>query len=996
MVHIIPLSVARRRSGNAAQDGSSPAGGASQQLDGYWQEVAQHYAQRKAQQQAFDTEIAARKLDGEIAKAEADAVANAPADGTGLHQGMYGEVDPHTGRVLQTGRFDTLFKGFLSQVRPELHPGLAARKETLRTEGSWRMAAHQLQRRRDYEKAAVDATLTTNAIAIGKADPDDLVTFEAARQQGLDLIDRMGVDPGIRQQMAKDWYSTAAKARFEALIARDPDRAVQVFGARSPDVGGQPASDSAQPGASALSRSSTVGPGGTQTPDERIARAFRDDLPKEEQDALALKAKVSKFTRDVDLRVAIASAEADAPDEIARKGAYSGKMPGKDAFRIVYGLDEGDRRWRVFKRQSDVGRQVFGMHSMTNKDIHAALRDAESGPVNSQEDQDRRDASATAVKLVMDRRRTDAGRYVGQSPEIFAGWTTAFATDPSDPKAYDQINYDKTIALSVAMQKSLGVEDEHLQPIPLFILLKLADDRDSGNMYQMENYARWSEVFARTKDPVVRAALGRELDDVGLGGILPSGRPGLSTGEVFQSEGKGLGKAIANAAVGAGRLTRLGGYGVSSGSIDPSAYKRRMTDYGGRVSEASPEIFEGWKAALGNSPSDPESFDQDAYDRTIELSVAKQKELGIDDENLQPIPFSYLLKIDEDRNSGNMYLMDNYAKATELFRRTKGPVARAALARQLDDAGLGGILPEGKPRLSMAEVFRADARAFAKAVTNPGIITNSKDWVARGMSEGGNSLSHDEDAYYQPSNNTEKVMMRQGYGALDWMPVPVLGRAAKKVMPRAFEPVGPEAAGRADDPIATKSFANSEAANNSISEIARGKKARAQSAQTASQAGGHTMSAPSLASRSPLKIQRPEGFKLDIWTAPMVDAAREVLHYARSKFSGKVVVNAEDGSSIIIRAKSLKHSLSSGAGQISRSALAAALKLDDLIASAHFVETVPDRLGRAEIINVHHYERAITMDGHDALIHIVVRENRDGRRYYDHYEIRRVSSPKPK
>ncbi|TIO38441.1 MAG: hypothetical protein E5X96_03025, partial [Mesorhizobium sp.] len=66
-----------------------------QQFGDRWQAAAERYEQRKAQQQAFDTEIAARRLNGELAKAEADAVANAPADGAGLHEAMYGQVDPY-------------------------------------------------------------------------------------------------------------------------------------------------------------------------------------------------------------------------------------------------------------------------------------------------------------------------------------------------------------------------------------------------------------------------------------------------------------------------------------------------------------------------------------------------------------------------------------------------------------------------------------------------------------------------------------------------------------------------------------------------------------------------------------------------------------------------------------------------------------------------------------------------------------------------------------
>ncbi|TIV65470.1 MAG: hypothetical protein E5V86_11855 [Mesorhizobium sp.] len=96
-------------------------------------------------------------------------------------------------------------------------------------------------------------------------------------------------------------------------------------------------------------------------------------------------------------------------------------MPGKDAFRIAYGPDEGDERFRVFSWRADVGRQVYGMQIMTNREIHAALRDADSGPSISQQDQDRREATAAAVGLVMNHRRTDAGGYVSEAlPEIAA------------------------------------------------------------------------------------------------------------------------------------------------------------------------------------------------------------------------------------------------------------------------------------------------------------------------------------------------------------------------------------------------------------------------------------------------------------------------------------------------------------------------------------------------------------------------------------------------
>ncbi|CAN7452330.1 HNH endonuclease [Mesorhizobium sp. LjRoot246] len=582
MVSIIPLSIAQRRldTGNAPQyPQGSPVGGAMQGLGDQFSAIAERYQQMKDQQEAFDAELARRRFTSRIAQAEDEVAANAPADGAGLHEAMYGQVDPRDGRVVKTGLFDTLFDAALPSMPQSQHANFASQKETLRAVGARRMAQRQLQCRKDYEQAQVDTALKTSAIAIGKADPDDPVTFEAARQEGLDLIDKMGLDPGIRQQKVKDWFGTAAKARFEALIAKDPKRALEMFGVGTPASGSDASGDVAQTAGSSFSGSPNMAGGkdgrvGTQTPDERIAQAFRDDLPQQEQEALALKAKVTKFTQDIETRVAIYRAEAEAADETSRTGAYSGGMPGRDAYRTIYGLDEGDKRWKVLEWQTNVGKRIFDMGTMSNLAIHAALRDADAGPNTSQEDQALHNATTVAAKLVLERRRADLGGYVSElSPNISAGWKAVFGTGPSDPEAFDQDNYDKTLALSVASQKALGIDDENLQPVPFSILRKLAEDRDSGSMYFMDNYAKASALFAGTKGPVARAALVRELDDAGLGGILPGGKPRLSVGEVLRADAKALGKTAANAGIALANANEWVAYGMSGATITPPDYK---------------------------------------------------------------------------------------------------------------------------------------------------------------------------------------------------------------------------------------------------------------------------------------------------------------------------------------------------------------------------------------------------------------------------------------
>jgi hypothetical protein len=100
MVSIIPLSIAQRRldTGNAVQyPQGSPIGGAMQGLGDELSAVAERYQQMKDQQEAFDAELARRRFNGRITQAEDEVAANAPADGAGLHETMYGQVDPRTG-----------------------------------------------------------------------------------------------------------------------------------------------------------------------------------------------------------------------------------------------------------------------------------------------------------------------------------------------------------------------------------------------------------------------------------------------------------------------------------------------------------------------------------------------------------------------------------------------------------------------------------------------------------------------------------------------------------------------------------------------------------------------------------------------------------------------------------------------------------------------------------------------------------------------------------
>ncbi|ESY92419.1 hypothetical protein [Mesorhizobium sp. LNHC209A00] len=92
MVHVIPLSIAQRRldTGNAPQYlQRSPIGGGMQGLGDHLSAVAERYQQMRDEQEEFDAELARRRFNGQIAQAEDEVTANAPADGAGLHEAMY-------------------------------------------------------------------------------------------------------------------------------------------------------------------------------------------------------------------------------------------------------------------------------------------------------------------------------------------------------------------------------------------------------------------------------------------------------------------------------------------------------------------------------------------------------------------------------------------------------------------------------------------------------------------------------------------------------------------------------------------------------------------------------------------------------------------------------------------------------------------------------------------------------------------------------------------
>jgi hypothetical protein len=493
----IPLHIAQRRldTGNAVKyPQSSPIGGAMQGLGDEFSTVAERYQQMKDQQEAFDAELARRRFSGQIVQAEDEMAANAPADGAGLHDAMYGQVDPRTGRVVKTGLFDTLFDDALPSMPESQRAGFARQREAMRAVGARRMAQRQLQRRQDYEQAQVDTVLQTNAIAIGKANPDDPVTFEAARQEGLDLIDKMGLDPGIRQQKVKEWFGTAAKLRFEALIAKDPQRALSLF-----DLG-SPAEPSGSDVAEAVGGSSASG--------ASYARAAKGDrvvdaltyLKPGDIEALRDKANTATDAQLIDARAKVQLAEQNAPAVIASTGEYPEKKPSEQDFVNIYGAEEGAEHFQRFKITAGVADAVFKMRRTPNQAIHAELRDFEPAPNGSQEERERYEVRAGAAQLIMGARDADPADFISQMlPGLAPDWSKV--TTPED--------FQAAVTWTTAAQREMGFDRK--LPLPWAVAGQQAAQYIDPTVPFDKRFSKASSIVLAIRDPDARRATAKQI-----------------------------------------------------------------------------------------------------------------------------------------------------------------------------------------------------------------------------------------------------------------------------------------------------------------------------------------------------------------------------------------------------------------------------------------------------------------------------------------------------
>ncbi|MBZ9871900.1 hypothetical protein LB542_13660 [Mesorhizobium sp. BR1-1-9] len=518
----IPLQLATRRLDTGtvvSYPDSAPVGRAMQGLGDELSAVAERYQQVKEQQEAFDADLLRRRFDGQIAQAEDEVTANAPADGNGLHEAMYGLVDPRTGRVVKSGLFDMLFDEALPNMPESQRADFARQKEAMRLDGAWRMARRQRQRRDDYELAGwtkVDAMSTS---AIAQSDPNDTANFEAIRQSGFDLIAKIG-NPLIRQAAEAAWRSNTAKALVQAMIAKDPQRAAEMLGGAQ--AGSQTKEDSAEAvGGSNASGSSNVAAGNgtgkltlvdvraqvlarssSTTPDDKTTIPLDVITYLKPSDLAALRNQANTATgaQLVNARAKVQLAEQNAPAVIASTGQYPEERPTEQDFVDIYGAEEGAKHFKTFNITAGVAGAVFDIRRAPNRAIHAELRDFEPAPNGSPEEREQYEIEAGAAQLVLGARRADPVGYVSQ---MFPGQA------PDWSKIATPEEFQTAITWVVAAQQEMGFD--RILPLPW----ASADQRaakyiDQGVPFE-ERLAELSSIVLAVRDPDARRAMAEQI-----------------------------------------------------------------------------------------------------------------------------------------------------------------------------------------------------------------------------------------------------------------------------------------------------------------------------------------------------------------------------------------------------------------------------------------------------------------------------------------------------
>lgn len=170
------------------------------------------------------------------------------------------------------------------------------------------------------------------------------------------------------------------------------------------------------------------------------------------------RAKAELNNRDVGMRTSLSTIADNAPAAVAQTGQWAGDLPTANDFVKAYGGAEGIQKYQAFESDMDTSKTLFGMRTMSNDQIAAAVKSSVpvSGGNTSAIDGKRYQVISQAADSVLKARATDPAGY---TMDAFPQVGDAFKAAGEDHTLFPQ-----ALTMMAEAQKKLGITQPELLP----------------------------------------------------------------------------------------------------------------------------------------------------------------------------------------------------------------------------------------------------------------------------------------------------------------------------------------------------------------------------------------------------------------------------------------------------------------------------------------------------------------------------------------------------
>lgn len=655
----IPLQVASQRLDTGPTvsypQGGGPIAAAVENAGARLSQLADHFRAKKEREDAFDTDVIKAEMQGRIALLEDETVANASADGSNIHDSVYGSLDPVSQRALKPGGFDQLFDEFAARVPESQRAQFSALKESIRLNGSQRLGRAQLNRRREYEGVQLTKAQDTFINSIIQTDPDDKGAFDSFLKQGSDFITKSGMDALDKEKALYNWQANAAKALAQAMIQKDPTQVRALLGlpGASKSVVDRIIGVESGGNASAKNPNSSATGLGQFTSGTWLATVRKHEPAllqgKSQAEVLALRKDPAISRRMTEHLVSDNSAALSAAGVPVNDATiYLAHFAGAGGAVAVLKADPNASVASILGGPAVRANPFLGGKSASDLIAWAAKK--MGGPVP--------EPDPRFAMLPPDDRWSLANQADTQVRENQVQFRSALETiTTSAPIAIQNTgNYSGTLPGPEAFEAAYGPQ---------------------------EGAARYS-TFTTGVETAKQVHAMQTMAPTEIQSILAAARP-TSSGDDAVLETRRY-EALQSAAE----------QTIKAREADPAGYAR----------SAFPNVNQAWNGAT--QPG--------GYQAAIAASVAAQEFLGV--ENIQPLPKDIAARAVESFKNEQLPEGDRIAAATNVLMATPDPSQRRALFNQLVDAGLPDITEGAFEAMARGDQGAA-SRLFRAAMTDP-------------------------------------------------------------------------------------------------------------------------------------------------------------------------------------------------------------------------------------------------------------------------------------